>query len=120
MADWYTLETIRADWRDAPSSDTVLQQLLDASKQQVLAFDNGYTWRKAGGAQADYTGDYRAGAVPSNLVMAQRMQVRNLWNASQVDASGNAGGEDTFVIRPFPLDWVIRQVIRPKTVPVVG
>jgi hypothetical protein len=23
-------------------------------------------------------------------------------------------GEDTFVLRPFPLDWTIKQVLRPK------
>lgn len=119
MPDWYTLETLRTDWREAPSSDSLLQQLIDASQQQILAFDNGYNWRLTthtddDGNPIDFPGDYPAGAVPNSLVMGQRMQARNLWNANRVDPQSGADGDDTFVLRPYPLDWVIKQVIRPK------
>lgn len=116
MPDWYTTDTIRADWYGAPASDDVLQQILDASKQQVLAFDHGYNWRQnPANADVDFTGDYTADEVPSNLLMAQRMQAKNLANASQVDPSNGQSGDDSFVLRPFPLDWVVKQVIRPKS-----
>lgn len=121
--DWYTVDTIGADWPDAPTtSASVLQQLVDAGKQQVLAFDNGYTWANTAtlntdvnGAPVAYPGDYPAGAVPSNLVLAHRMQIRNLWNAAAVDPSNASTTDDTFIVRPFPLDWMVRQIIRPKT-----
>jgi len=121
---WYD-QGIRSDWKDAPSNDVVLNQILDAAKQQVLAFDNGYNWRNNSslsvdedGNPVDFPGDYPndfPGEVPTCLVMAQRMQARNLWNANRVDPQNAQVGDDTFVMRPFPLDWVIKQVIRPKS-----
>ena len=113
MSVWYELETIRTDWRDAPQSDTVLQQLLDTAKQQVLDFDNGFNYRKSDTTGEPWSGDYTD--VPNNLVLAQRMQARNLWNASKVDPGNGAMGDDTFVLRPFPMDWVVKNVIRPKS-----
>lgn len=113
MGSWYTVATIRTDWNGAPANDAVLQQLLDAAKQQVLAFDEGYNWRaNPANSGTPFPGDYTA--VPTNLLMAQRMQARNLNNASKVDPSSGAMGDDTYTLRPFPLDWVIKQVIRPK------
>jgi hypothetical protein len=121
MADWYTLDSIRADWREAPSNDDVLQQLIDAAQQEVLAFDNGYNWRRdptlsvdEDGNPVDFPGDYPDGQVPSCLVMAQRMQARNLNNANRVDPASGDLGTDTFQLQPHPLDWVVKQVIRPK------
>jgi hypothetical protein len=119
VADWYTLESIRADWRDAPQSDTVLQQLIDVAKDQVLEFDLGATWRRnPANAGTDWPGGYGSdtgqGDVPQGLLMAQRAQARNLWNASRVDPSNGSTGDDTFVIRPFPMDWTVKNMIRPK------
>ncbi|QDZ14243.1 hypothetical protein [Humibacter ginsenosidimutans] len=122
MADWYTLETIRAQWREAPSNDDVLQQVLDASKASVLVYDNGWSWRRdpslsvdGDGNTIDFPGDYPEGKVPSSLVMGQRAQARNLWNANRVNPQNGDVGTDTFTLQPFPLDWVIKQIIRPKS-----
>ena len=123
MADWYTLQSIRAVWRDAPSNDTALQECLDTAKVQVLEFDNGVTWRRtpslatdAGGNPVPWPGDYPVGAVPTSLTLAQRSQARNLWNAAKVDPSNGSTGDDTFVVRPFPMDWAVKNMIRPKRV----
>lgn len=60
-------------------------------------------------------------AVPVNYKKAQAMQARNVWNAGKVDAGNGETGDDTFQIRPFPLDWQIEQLLRPKSVvPVVA
>ncbi|NNC10344.1 hypothetical protein HII28_00395 [Planctomonas sp. JC2975] len=113
--DWYTTDTIRADWKDAPSNDSVLEQLLEVAKAQVLAYDNGYNWRlNSATSAAAFPGDYITGAVPASLVMGQRMQLRNLWNANRVDPANASAGDDTFQVRIFPMDWVVKQVIRPK------
>ncbi|MFC5930207.1 hypothetical protein D6T64_05645 [Cryobacterium melibiosiphilum] len=66
-----------------------------------------------------YTG-VEAPIVPLRYKQAQLMQTRNLWNAAKSDPSGQMG-DDGFVIRPFPMDWVIKGIIRPKNpVPVVA
>lgn len=104
---WYDTATTRAQWRDAPDDDVALWELLEVAKDQVLSYAGG-----VGGPGFQ---------VPPNLRKAQLMQARNIWNAAKVDASNGEIGEDTFAIRPFPLDWAVRQMIRPKrALPWVG
>lgn len=123
LTTWYTLDGIRRVWRDAPSDDAVLQELLDTAQEQVLEFDNGATWRRTTALNTDpdgnpvlYPGDYPNGVITSGLALAHRTQTRNLWNANKVDPSNGAMGDDTFTVRPFPLDWTVKAMIRPKRV----
>lgn len=109
--DWYTLDTAREDWTDAPADDTILQAVLDAAKTSVLDFDAGYCWRLAG-TEGDFPGDYPDGAVPAALVMAHLMQARRVWAASKVQPSTDDDVE--FVAQPISLDWFIKQVAHPK------
>lgn len=103
---WHTLDTARDDWRDAPAFDAWLYECLWVARQDVLAF-----------APALELGQ----RPPINYRRAQIMQARNLWNAGKVDAASGEVGEGTFVLRPFPLDWTIKQVLRPKrAVPGLG
>jgi hypothetical protein len=97
---WMTVDGAREVWRDAPSDDARLAQILDLAKQQVLAY--------APTLAAD-------APVPANYREGQLMQSRNLWNAGRVDPSSGGIGEEDFVIRPFPLDWMVKQVLRPAS-----
>lgn len=96
---WHTLDTARDDWRDAPGFDAWLYELLWTARNDVIAY--------APALAADQR-------PPLNYRRAQLMQARNLWNAGKVDPSSGGIGSDTFVLRPFPLDWTIKQVLRPK------
>ena len=51
---------------------------------------------------------------PLNYRRAQLMQARNLWNAGKVDPSTGDQGEGSFILSPVPLDWTVKQVLRPK------
>lgn len=101
---WHSLDSARDEWSDAEAvSDVRLYTLLDLARQQVLA----YGPELAEGSRP-----------PSNYRAAQLMQARNLLNAGR--AEGGESGED-FVLRPFPLDWMVKQIIRPhRAVPAVG
>jgi len=132
VADWYIGDDIRAVWRDAPSNDAALIQILETAKAQIIEFDNGATWRRdpanvdADGNPIPWPGAYGSDLplesgeptpdVPANLLLAQRTQARNLWNASRVDPSNGTAGDDTFTVRPYPLDWAVKAMIRPKRV----
>ena len=60
-------------------------------------------------------------AVPLTYRMAQITQAKNVYNGSLVDAGTGDIGNDTFTIRPFPLDWQVKQMVRPRRgTPVVG
>jgi hypothetical protein len=55
-----------------------------------------------------------------NLVLAQITQARNIWNAVKTDPATQGIGDEGFVIRPFPMDWTVKNLIRPLTaIPVV-
>ena len=101
MGSWHTYESIQDLWPDAPTyEDFGLNELLEVAKEQVLAFAGIET--------------LEAPDVPASYRMAQYMQARNIWNSSKVDPASGGLGEDTFAIRVYPLDWMVRQIIRPK------
>ena len=105
---WYTLDGAREDWGDAPSSDSRLYQLLELARERVSAYP--------------YPGCLGSDPIPTRYKAGQLMQARNLWNAGVVDAGTGAAGDDsTFQLRPWPLDWMIKQTLSPKSaIPVVG
>ena len=106
-AEWATLAITRSQWIDSRTiDDDVLYEILQVAKTQVLDFAPSLA---------------AAAAVPTHYRMAQISQARNIYNGSIVDATNGDIGSDTFTIRPFPLDWQIKQLLRPRRgVPVTG
>lgn len=103
---WATLPYARNEWRDAPADDFALWRLLDIARYQVTVY----------GPERVAEEIAAGGPVPSRYVKAQLMQARNIWNASKLDPSGMIGAEPGgFAFTPFPLDWQVRQTVRPKT-----
>lgn len=102
---WHTLDSIRDQWDSAPDDDMVLYELLEVAKNDVIA----YAPKLGEGVKPPL--HYRRG---------QQLHARNGWNAGAVDTTGVIG-DTGFVVRPFPLDWAVKQTLRPKRgVPVVG
>ncbi len=99
-SEWSTLARARDQWIDARAiDDAMLFELLMLSQHQILE----YAPVLAEGA-----------AIPLNYKMAQISQAKNVYNGSLVDAGSGDIGEGTFAIRPFPLDWQIKQILRPR------
>jgi hypothetical protein len=95
---WLTLEQARGQWADAPLDDIFLYQLLDASKEQCVA----------------YAPALELGAVvPIRYVQAQLTQARALYQSTIANQADNVGIEG-FTVRVFPLDFTIRAMLRPK------
>jgi hypothetical protein len=105
--EWATMAIARSQWVDARAiDDDVLFDLLQIAKHQVIEYAP--------------TLDEDA-AIPSYYRLAQILQARNTYNSAIVDASNGDIGSDTFVVRPFPLDWQVKQLLRPRRGnPVVG
>jgi hypothetical protein len=105
--EWATLAITRSQWIDSRTiDDDVLYEILQVAKTQVLDYAPALA---------------AAAAVPTHYRMAQISQARNIYNGSIVDATNGDIGSDTFTIRPFPLDWQIKQLLRPRRgVPVTG
>jgi len=99
-AGWATIADARAGWRDAPANDAQLWRLLDVARRQVIE------WAPAREAGT---------RPPSNEVTAQLTQARNVWNAVKSDPANQGIGDEGFVIRPFPMDWTVKNMIRPPS-----
>lgn len=98
MTTYLSLEEARSRWVDAPLDDAHLEELLEAARVAV----------------ADFAPDLgEDDSVPAAYRIAQLMQARNIWNSSKTDPGGSIGDGD-FIIRPYPLDKNIRQLLRPK------
>jgi len=103
---WLTLDAARDDWPDALAlPDRTLYMLLTISKRDVLA----------------YAPALELGARPPfDYVKAQGDHARNKLNASKVDPASGGMGDESFIVKPYPLDWTIKQTLRPKRrVPVI-
>jgi len=99
-SEWHTLDSIRDEWPDAERLDDVtLWNMLQVVREQVIEF--------APTLAED-------APVPENYRLGQRMQVRNTYNAARVAPDGGTG-EGDFIIRPFPLDWHVKHILRPKS-----
>ncbi len=57
-------------------------------------------------------------SIPESYRWAQLQHARNIWNATNVNPSAGYGMDEpgSFMIRPFPLDWAIKQRLRPHVV----
>lgn len=103
---WYTLDRARADWEGAPQDDARLFDLLAVARVQVLAFAP---------ALAELA------PVPVHYRSAQLMQARNVWNAGRTDPNATTYGGGEFSVPVYPLDWTVRQMLRPRSgVPRIG
>lgn len=117
MATWHTVASARDQWADAPydedGGDDTLLELLAVAKNAVRAYaptaGDGYVIDDDG-----YIVPGDAGAVPDNYRAAQLMQARNIWNSSKASPSSGAFDDGTYALSSFPLDWQVRQLLRPK------
>lgn len=115
MAEWHTAESARDQWADAPTDDgdnpnASLEELLNAAQSAVLAYapeldgtyiiDDGYIEQVMAG-------------IPDAYRIAQLMQARNIWNAKKASPAGEFDN-GSYGLSSFPLDWAIRQLLRPK------
>lgn len=109
MAEWHDIDSVRDDWIDAPLDDDVLAELLAVAKGDVMAyaFKSDREAYEAATEEEPYD-------VPDRLRLAQRRQSENIWNAGRVDASGGIGDGGDFVMKPHPLDWHVKQLVRPR------
>lgn len=106
---WWTVETLTTPdddghlpWEEAADIPApLLKDLVFVARDSVLAF-----------APA-LPGDYPAGQCPPNFRVAHLMQIRNLWTATEVRSGGSFGDGD-YSIPAYPLDWMIKQVLRPR------
>lgn len=108
MTKWHDTESARTNWDDAPYEDEQLAELLAVARGQVIAYSP--TRKDDPIVAAD------SEVVPVEYRLAQLRQAQNIWTAQNVNSDGGMGDGDAFTLRPVshPLDWHVKQIIRPK------
>lgn len=102
---WHTIDTAVREWPDAPE-EWRLYQMLELAKEQVIAYVTEPSHWEDPATLPD--------PVPLRYRNGQLMQARNLWNAGRVDPASGDAGNDGFQLTVYPLDWMVKQVLRPK------
>ncbi|QQD75100.1 hypothetical protein I8920_09485 [Curtobacterium sp. YC1] len=96
--EWHNVITARLEWDGAPDQDGTLQRLLSVARDQVEA----YAPELPDGA-----------AIPERYRAGQLMQARNTFNASITNGDNSVDLGGGLVISPRPLDWAVKQLLRP-------
>lgn len=102
---WSSTERARTFFGgDAPLDDAVLESYLQVAYEQCV----------------EYAPAVLPSPLPERFERAQLLQAKALWEADR-SGSGDQIGPDGFAVRVFPLDWHVKQHLRPRRgVPVVG
>ena len=109
MASWHDTESVRKFWKDAPADEDVLNAYLTAARDAVLAYAPTLP-----GEQYTYEDGYIVPTeIPDVWALAQAMQARNIWNAIKAAPGGDMDGSN-YGITAYPLDWAVKQLLRPQ------
>jgi hypothetical protein len=95
---WHTISSARAEWDGAKHlTDWRLYVLLSTARGEVAAY-------------APALGTQRP---PLNYREAQLLHARNRNAAARIDPATGDSGVDGYAVGPFPLDWAVKQLLRP-------
>lgn len=105
--NWYTapesgpeLDRLLTAWPDAPVEQLeVLGMMLGVARDQVLAY-----------APANPPATENP---PARYVLAQLRQTQSIWDAGEVDVTGEIG-DGAYRFTPRPMDKTIQRMIRPR------
>lgn len=106
---WVDTDTDLDEWRDAPSDENTLARYLGAAYGQCLDFLPHQ--RDAAGVLQPVV----PSPVPERLKLAQIMQARALYNGVITGADDRQGVEGIGVT-VFPMDWSVKNLLRPRRV----
>lgn len=105
LVGWLDTEDVRSQWLDAPVNDDELADLLKAAWEQCAAY--------APEAVGITTGAVVLASVPASYKRAQLMQARALYRAL-IAGSNDQLGSGEFGVTVFPMDWTVKNLLRPK------
>jgi hypothetical protein len=99
---WHSIGSAHAEWPDSRAlDDHRLWVLLETAKLECLAY--------ARPLPAD-----PPALPPVNYREAQLLHARNRNAAGKIDPSNGDAGGDGFSLSAFPIDWTVRQLLRPQ------
>lgn len=114
---WVDLDgdDLAADWSDAPVDAEVLATYLRAAYDQCVTYLPHR--REVGGLYGDLVPimPMPGGDREASCRLAQIMQARALYN-SVTAGRGDQLGPDGLAVTVYPMDWTVRNLLRPRRV----
>ena len=111
LIGWVDTEnpSIREEWRDVPEDPDVRERYLRAAYEQCLAFLP---------QKRDVLGNLVPDVpitVPERFRLAQINQARALFN-SVISGPNDSFGPEGQTVTVFPMDWTVKNLLRPKRI----
>jgi len=103
LVGWVDTDTVEDYWPDAPLDVDVLTSYLLAAWEQCDIFLPPHAY------------PFPPDAVPERWKQAQIMQARALYR-SGVAGSGDTTGGDGLTVTVFPMDWTVKNLLRPSKI----
>jgi hypothetical protein len=110
LIGWVDPDADLDEWRDAPSDENTLKRYLGAAHEQCVAF---LPHRR--GAD-DVLRPVIPDPVPERFKLAQIMQARALYNGVITGPGDHQGGDGPYGVTVFPMDWSVKNLLRPKRI----
>jgi len=110
LIGWVETTTDLEDWADAPVDADALARYLGAAHEQCMDFLPHEIDPVAGDL-----GPTIPIPVPDTYVLAQVFQARALYR-SALSGAGDAVGVDGLSVTVFPMDWTVKNLLRPRRV----
>lgn len=104
-------DALTNDWADAPADPDVLASYLLAAYDQCVEY---LPHRTCDGERVPVLPDLGS-AAEARCRLAQIMQARAIYN-SVVTGGGDQVGPDGMTVTVFPMDWTVRNLLRPRRV----
>jgi hypothetical protein len=101
-------ESLVEEWRDMPDDPVVAERYLRSAYEQCVDF---LPHKRVDGVLAPVVPD----PVPERFRLAQILQARALYN-SVIAGPGDSMGADGQSVTVFPMDWSVKNLLRPKSV----
>jgi len=118
LIGWVETTTDLEDWADAPLDADALARYLGAAYEQCLDFLPYITVSVTDPVTGEVTETFEPvipTTIPERFVLAQVFQARALYR-SALAGSGDAIGADGLSVTVFPMDWTVKNLLRPKRV----
>lgn len=104
-------EALTTDWPDAPTDPDVLASYLNVAYHQCVEY---LPHRRCDGELVPVMPE-QGSARQASCRLAQVMQARAIYN-SVVAGAGDQVGPDGTTVTVFPMDWTVRNMLRPRRV----
>ena len=119
LIGWVETTSDLEDWADAPVDEDVLARYMGAAHEQCVDFLPHITASVTDPVTGEVTDTFEPvipAPIPGRFVLAQIMQARALYRSMLAGSGDGIGADGLLSVTVFPMDWTVKNLLRPRTV----